>query len=114
MAGFEVTLHGRIEVPPEAMSLRPVIPRRVALQQSSPPLHQPSAILKEKSKNEKAKPLNCICANSELSQRRGSSRALQAPNVKHRIMKVATTRWDFPQGHAGEQSARKERIVGQP
>ncbi len=54
------------------MSLRPTIPRRVALQQSSPPLHQPSIILKEKRKNEKEKPLNCMCANSKLSQQRGS------------------------------------------
>src|SRR3974390_1352752 len=54
------------------MSLQLVIPRRVALQQSSPPLHQPSAILKGKRKNEKEKPLNRMCANSKLSQQRGS------------------------------------------
>ncbi len=52
------------------MSLQLVIPRRVALQQSSPPLHQPRAILKEKRKNEKEKPLNRMCANSKLSQQR--------------------------------------------
>src|SRR5713101_4179627 len=54
------------------MSLQLVIPRRVALQQSSPPLHQPSVILKEKRKFEKEKPLNGKCANTKLSQRRGS------------------------------------------
>jgi hypothetical protein len=54
------------------MSLQLVIPRRVALQQSSPPLHQPSVILKEKRKFEKEKPLNGKCANSKLSQQRGS------------------------------------------
>src|ERR1700692_1341641 len=57
------------------MSLQLAIPRRVALQQSSPPLHQPSAILKEKRKFEKEKPLNCMCANSKLSQQRGSPHA---------------------------------------
>jgi hypothetical protein len=54
------------------MSLQLVIPRRVALQQSSPLLHQPSSILKEKRKNEKEKPWNRMCANSKLSQQRGS------------------------------------------
>ena len=54
------------------MSLQLVIPRRVALQQSSPPLHQPTIIRKEKRKLEKEKPLNCKCANSKLSQQRGS------------------------------------------
>src|SRR5207302_5244935 len=54
------------------MSLQLVIPRRVALQQSSPPLHQPSVILKEKRKFEKEELWNGECANSKLSQRRGS------------------------------------------
>ena len=54
------------------MSFQLVIPRRVALQQSSPPLHQPRVILKEKRKFEKGKSLNCMCANSKLSQQRGS------------------------------------------
>jgi len=54
------------------MSLQLVIPRRVALQQSSPPLHQLSVILKEKRKFEKEKPLNGKCANTKLSQPRGS------------------------------------------
>src|SRR5882724_11023349 len=54
------------------MSLQLAIPRRVALQQSSPPLHQPSVILEEKRKFEKEKSLNCMCANSKLSQQRGS------------------------------------------
>ena len=61
------------------MSLQLVIPRRVALQQSSPPLHQPSVILKEKRKFEKEKPLNGKCANSKLSQQRGSPQ-LTMPN----------------------------------
>src|SRR5713101_1099300 len=55
------------------MSLQLAIPRRVALQQSSLPLHQPSVILKEKKKIENVKSLNCKCANSKLSQQRGSS-----------------------------------------
>ena len=54
------------------MSLQLAIPRRVALQQSSRPLHQPRVILKEKRKFEKEKSLNCMCANSKLSQQRGS------------------------------------------
>src|SRR6202049_3132320 len=54
------------------MSLQPAIPRRVALQQSSPPLHQPGAILKEKGKFEKQKSWNGKCASSRLSQLRGS------------------------------------------
>src|SRR5437016_6721232 len=62
------------------MSLRLAIPRRVALQQSSPPLHQPGAILEEKRKFEKEKPLNCMCANSKLSQQRGSPQA-SVPNL---------------------------------
>ena len=55
-----------------SMSLQLAIPRRVALQQSPPPLHQPSAILKEKRLFEKENPLNGKCANSRLSQQRGS------------------------------------------
>ena len=54
------------------MSLQLAIPWRVALQQSSPPLYQPTVILKEKRKLEKEKTLNCKCANSKLSQQRGS------------------------------------------
>src|SRR5580658_10159484 len=54
------------------MSLQLIIPRRVALQQSSPPLHQPSLMLKEKRNFKKEKPLNCMCTNSKLSQQRGS------------------------------------------
>jgi hypothetical protein len=58
------------------MSLQLAIPPRGALQQSSPPLHQLSAILKEKRKFEKEKPLNSKCANSKLSQQRGSPHGL--------------------------------------
>jgi hypothetical protein len=54
------------------MSLQLIIPQRVALQQSSPPLHQPSVILEEKRNFEKEKLLNCMCTNSELSQQKGS------------------------------------------
>ena len=64
-AGSDPRAAPRLIVP---MSLQLVIPWRVALQQSSPPLHQPSVILKEKRKLEKEKPLNCKCANSKLSQ----------------------------------------------
>src|SRR5208337_4535149 len=69
VAGSDPRAAPRLIVP---MSLQLVIPRRVALQQSSPPLHQPTAILKEKRKNEKEKPLNRMCANSKLSQQKGS------------------------------------------
>jgi hypothetical protein len=54
------------------MSLQLVIPRRVALQQSPPPLHQPSVILKENRKFENEKPWNGKCANTKLSQQKGS------------------------------------------
>src|SRR5229473_4081227 len=54
------------------MSLRLAIPRRVALQQSSPPLHQPTVILKQKERLEKENPLNGKCASFRLSQLRGS------------------------------------------
>jgi hypothetical protein len=67
VAGSDPRAAPRLIVP---MSLQLVIPRRVALQQSSPPLHQPSVILKEKRKFEKEKPWNCRCANSRLSQQR--------------------------------------------
>src|SRR6266571_3331961 len=53
-------------------SLRLAIPRRVALQQSSPPLHQPTVILKQKERLEKENPLNGKCASFRLSQLRGS------------------------------------------
>src|SRR5258706_16372601 len=69
LAGSDPPAAPRLIVP---MSLQLAIPRRVALQQSSPPLHQPSVILKEKRKFEKEKSLNCMCANSKLSQQRGS------------------------------------------
>src|ERR1700675_3756549 len=69
VAGSDPRAAPRLIVP---MSLQLVIPRRVALQQSPPPLHQPRAMLKEKRKLEKEKSLNCTCANSKLSQQRGS------------------------------------------
>src|ERR1700732_2462690 len=67
--GSGSTAAPRLIVP---MSLRLAIPRRVALQQSSPPLHQPAAILKKKAQFEKQKSWNGKCASSGLSQRRGS------------------------------------------
>src|ERR1700729_930240 len=69
VAGSDPRAAPRLIVP---MSLQLIIPRRVALQQSSPPLHQPSVILKEKRNFEKEKPSNCMCANFKLSQPRGS------------------------------------------
>src|SRR6266849_10966647 len=67
------------------MSLQLAIPRRVALQQSSLPLHQPSVILKEKKKIENVKSLNCKCANSKLSQQRGSSQATVPVRVPNQV-----------------------------
>src|SRR5215471_9044770 len=58
--------------PSVSMSLQLVIPWRVALQQSSPPLHQPVTILKQMKQVEKGNLLNGMCANRKLSQRRGS------------------------------------------
>src|ERR1700692_4849659 len=86
VAGSDPRIAPRLIVP---MSLQPVIPRRVALQQSSPPLHQPGAILKEKRKFEKGNPLNGKCANSGLSQQRGSPHAT-VPNF------VPTAKLDDP------------------
>src|SRR6266576_728957 len=73
IAGSDPRIAPRLIVP---MSLQLAITRRVALQQSSPPLHQPRVILKEKRKFEKGKSLNCMCANSKLSQQRGSPQQL--------------------------------------
>src|SRR5258706_2550233 len=69
VAGSSPTAAPRLIVP---MSLRLAIPRRVALQQSSPPLHQPGAILKQKEQLGKENPSNGKCASSKLSQPRGS------------------------------------------
>src|SRR4029077_7400365 len=69
VAGSDPSAAPRLIVP---MSLQLVIPRRVALQQSSPALHQPSVSLIEKRRFEKEEPLNCRCANTKLSQPRGS------------------------------------------
>src|ERR1035438_8426858 len=71
VAGSDPRAAPRLIVP---MSLQLIIPRRVALQQSSPPLHQPSVILKEKRNFEKEKLLNCMCTNSKLSQQKGAPR----------------------------------------
>src|SRR6266481_1245157 len=69
LAGSDPPAAPRLIVP---MSLRLPIPRRVALQQSSPPLHQPGVILKQKEQLGKENPLNGKCASSQLSQPRGS------------------------------------------
>src|SRR5712691_7156340 len=67
------------------MSLRLAIPRRVALQQSSPPLHQPTVILKQKERLEKENPLNGKCASFRLSQLRGSPQKSVLPKpTSHR------------------------------
>src|SRR6202790_563105 len=81
VAGSDPSAAPRLIVP---MSLQLVIPRRVALQQSSPALHQPSVSLKEKRKFEKEEPLNCRCANSKLSQQKGSPQHLTSGQRKVR------------------------------
>ena len=53
----------RLLRPSVSMSLRLVIPWPVALQQSSPPLHQPTEILMQNWKFEKENLLNGKCAN---------------------------------------------------
>src|SRR5258708_25244297 len=88
------------------MSLRLAIPRRVALQQSSPPLHQPTVILKQKERLEKENPLNGKCASFRLSQLRGSPhqsvRVLVVQKLKsHRLEPVlldrsGRTEWNGP------------------
>ena len=50
-----------------SMSLRLVIPWRVGLHQSPPPLHQPRTILKEMRQFEKVKSLNGKCRNRVVS-----------------------------------------------
>src|ERR1700683_2003511 len=45
------------------MRLQPAIPRRVALQQSSLPLHRPGHILQETEQQKKKIPLNGKCAS---------------------------------------------------
>src|SRR3989442_15151220 len=51
--------------PSVSMSLRLVIPWRVALQQSSPRLHQPATILMEKKEFEQQNLLNSKCENCD-------------------------------------------------
>src|SRR5258708_37326577 len=69
VAGSDRAAAPRLIVP---MSLQLAIPRRVAIQQSSPLLHQSGTILKKKAQFEKQKPWNGKCATSKLSQPRGS------------------------------------------
>src|ERR1700737_485268 len=87
VAGSDPTAAPRVIVP---MSLPLVIPRRVALQQSPPPLHQPSVILKEKRNFEKEEPLNCMCANSKLSQQKGSPHAHVAKVCQTAVLPMGT------------------------
>ena len=54
------------------MSLRLAIPQWVALLHCPLPLYQPRAILKEIMRVDEQNPLNGECANSNLSQLRGS------------------------------------------
>src|ERR1700678_153153 len=79
----------------DPMSLQLVIPQRVALQQRSPPLHQPSVILKEKRNFEKEKLLNCMCTNFELSQQRGSPQRL-SPICRVAQLRVCVIFWHPP------------------
>jgi len=73
VAGSSPTAAPRLIVP---MSLRLAIPWRVALQQSSPPLHQPGVILKQKEQLGKENPSNGKCASSQLSHRGVHPRSL--------------------------------------
>src|ERR1700727_2988999 len=91
VAGSDPRAAPRLIVP---MSLQLVIPRRVALQQSSPPLHQPRVILKEKRKFEKEEPLNCMCANSKLSQQKGSPQQ-SVPSVCQIGIGTHAVQWFF-------------------
>ena len=55
-----------------SMSLQPIIPWRVALQQSPTPLHRLSTMLKENLRLEKTITLNSNCVFGNLSHSRGS------------------------------------------
>src|SRR2546430_8405328 len=93
VAGSGPTAAPRLIVP---MSLRLAIPWRVALQQSSPPLHQPGVILKQKEQLGKENPLNGKCASSKLSQPRGSPQKpvlLKTPTHRHLIHRWRRNQW---------------------
>src|SRR5467141_2624385 len=100
LAGSDPTAAPRLIVP---MSLRLAIPRRVALQQSSPPLHQPGVILKQKEQLGKENPSNGKCASSQLSQPRGSP---QKPVLLDRAGVVWSPRRDFADECDGCQNGR--------
>src|SRR6478672_10955 len=68
--------------PSVSMSLRLVIPWRVALQQSSPPLHQPTEILNQKCYCEKTNLFNRSVANSNCLNE-GVHPILLWPNCGH-------------------------------
>src|SRR6266478_758072 len=103
LAGSDPPAAPRLIVP---MSLRLAIPRRVALQQSSPPLHQPGVILKQKEQLGKENPLNGKCASSQLSQPRGSPQKSVPP--KPALGPFAT----FRCGHMPSEPIRYRSGVG--
>src|SRR6266481_6405590 len=55
-----------------SMSLRPAIPRRVALQQSPPPLHRLLTMIRESSRIDQKDSANGNCVFSSVSHPRGS------------------------------------------
>src|SRR6266852_1460351 len=83
------------------MSLRLAIPRRVALQQSSPPLHQPTVILKQKERLEKENPLNGKCASFRLSQLRGSPQKSVLPKPTSHRNAISQQESNRSQGECG-------------
>src|SRR6266481_4129109 len=113
LAGSDPPAAPRLIVP---MSLRLAIPRRVALQQSSPPLHQPGVILKQKEQLGKENPLNGKCASSQLSQPRGSPQKPVllkfTPSVNSCNIRFWGNRdrlWSrFPQGAPNESKRRPD------
>src|ERR1700687_6458067 len=60
-----------------SMSLRPAIPRRVALQQSPPPLHRLLTMLRETGKLDKENSANGNCVFSSVSHPRGSPQGVR-------------------------------------
>src|SRR5258708_271386 len=63
------------------MSLQPVIPRRVALQQSSLPLHRLAAIVLQKVGRVEEFPVNGNCRISSVSHPRGSPHLFLVSNL---------------------------------
>src|ERR1700686_2415907 len=109
VAGSDPRAAPRLIVP---MRLQRVIPRRVPLQQSSPPLRQPRVILKEKRKFEKEEPLNCMCANSKLSQQKGSPHSTVPKPCHYRAHCTLTVPIRSPPFSAGISLARRLSFSG--